>query len=128
MDAGLSPRGFVRSLQDLGDAVLGTAQDRLRLFAVELQEEKLRLVQILLFTAAIVLAGIMALTFASLTLAFVFWESDRLLVLLGLTGFYVVALAALALLFRRFLRRQMPPFAATLEEFKHDRECFRPDN
>lgn len=128
MDAGLSPRGFVRSLQDLGDAVLGTAQDRLRLFAVELQEEKLRLVQILLFTAAIVLAGIMTLTFASLTLAFVFWESSRLAVLVGITAFYLVALAALALAFRRFLRRQLPPFSATLEEFKHDRECFRPDN
>lgn len=128
MDAGLSPRGFVRSLQDLGDAVLGTAQDRLRLFAVELQEEKLRLVQILLFTAAIVLAGVMTLTFASLTLAFVFWESGRLAVLVGITAFYLVALAALALAFRRFLRRQLPPFSATLEEFKHDRECFRPDN
>jgi uncharacterized membrane protein YqjE len=128
MEAGLPPPGFVSSLQNLGDALLGTAQDRLRLFAVELQEEKLRLVQILLFTAAVVLAGIMTLTFASLTLAFLFWESGRLAVLVGLTAFYLAALVVIAVLFRRFLKRQLPPFAATLEEFKHDRECFRPNS
>lgn len=128
METGLPPPGFVRSLQNLGDALLDSAQDRLRLFAVELQEEKLRLVQILLFTAAAVLAGIMALTFASLTLAYLFWESHRLAVLGGLTAFYLAALGAIAFAFRRFLKRQMPPFAATLEEFKNDRACFRPDN
>ncbi|MBA4138292.1 MAG: hypothetical protein C0518_13350 [Opitutus sp.] len=128
MEAGLPPPGFVSSLQNLGDALLGTAQDRLRLFAVELQEEKLRLVQILLFTAAAVLAGIMTLTFASLTLAFLFWESGRLIVLVGITVFYLVALLAIVVAFRRFLKRQMPPFAATLEEFKNDRACLRPDN
>jgi uncharacterized membrane protein YqjE len=128
METGLPPPGFVRSLQSLGDAVLGTAQDRLRLFAVELQEEKLRLVQLLLFAAAIILAGIMALTFASLTLAFLFWETGRFAVLGGITAFYVVALLGLVLGLRRFLRQQMPPFAATLEEFKKDRACFQPDN
>src|SRR5574343_1104555 len=112
METGLPPPGFVRSLQNLGDALLGTAQDRLRLFAVELQEEKLRLVQILLFAAALILAGIMALTFASLTLAFLFWESGRLTVLVGITAFYTAALGVLALTFRRFLRRQMQPFSA----------------
>lgn len=128
METARTPAGFLGSLQNLGDSLLGTAHDRLRLFSLELQEEKYRLIQILLYTAAAVLAGIMALTFASLTLAFVFWETARLAVLGGLTAFYALALIVLILGFRRFLKTMPRPFDATIAEFKEDRACIRPEN
>lgn len=126
METARTPAGFIGSLQSLGDSLLGTAHDRFQLFSLELQEEKYRLIQILLFTAGAVLAGIMALTFASLTLAFVFWNTARLAVLGGLTAFYVLALVVLVVSFRRFLKNMPRPFDATIAEFKEDRACIRP--
>lgn len=128
METARTPAGFLGSIQNLGATLLGTAHDRLQLFSLELQEEKYRLIQILLYTAGAVLAGIMALTFASLTLAFAFWETARLAVLGGLAAFYLLALLVVVLRFRRFLKTMPRPFDATIAEFKEDRACIRPEN
>jgi len=117
--------GFLASLRTLGDALLGTAQDRLELFSIELQEEKFRLIQTFVWICASVFTGMMAITFASLTLVYLFWESARLAVLGGLALFYVGALAAILLAFRRYLARQPKPFAGTRQELEEDRACIR---
>lgn len=117
--------GFLGSLRTLGDALLGTVQDRLELFSIELQEEKFRLIQTFVWICAAVFTGMMAVTFASLTLVYLFWESARLAVLGGLTLFYVGALGAILVAFRRFIARQPKPFAATRQELEDDRACIR---
>jgi uncharacterized membrane protein YqjE len=117
--------GFLGALRSLGDGVLGTVKDRLELFSVELQEEKYRLVQTMLWISAAVFAAIMATTFVSLTLVFLFWQSAQLAVLGGLAAFYTTALVVIVIAFRRFLARQPKPFAATLEELGADRSCIR---
>jgi uncharacterized membrane protein YqjE len=117
--------GFLASLRTLGDTLLGTVQDRLELFSVELQEEKFRLIQTFIWISAAVFAGLMTITFASLTLVYLFWESARLAVLGGLTLFYGAALVAIILSFRRFIARQPSPFSATRQELGEDRACIR---
>ena len=120
--------GFLDSFRVLGDGLLATVQDRFELLAVELQEEKFRLIQTFLWVSAGVFAGMMTLTFASLTLVYFFWDSARLAVLGGLTLVYAGALIAIIVASRRFIARQPNPFAATLQEFEHDRECIRTGN
>lgn len=120
--------GFLASFRALGDVLLATVSDRLELFSVELQEEKFRLIRIFLWISAGIFAGMMAVTFASLTLVYLFWESARLAVLGGLAAFYGGALVAIIIAFRRFLSRQPQPFAATLQEIKEDRACIRTGN
>jgi uncharacterized membrane protein YqjE len=122
------PTGFLASFRSLGDVLLATVSDRLELFSVELQEEKFRLIRIFLWISAGIFAGMMAVTFASLTLVYLFWESARLAVLGGLAVFYAAALVAIIIAFRRFLARQPQPFAATLQEIKEDRACIRTGN
>lgn len=122
------PTGFLASFRALGDVLLATVSDRLELFSVELQEEKFRLIRIFLWISAGIFAGMMAVTFASLTLVYLFWESARLAVLGGLAAFYTGALVAIIIAFRRFLARQPQPFAATLQEIKEDRACIRTGN
>ena len=117
--------GFLASFRALGDSLLGTMQDRLELLSVELQEEKFRLIQTFIWISAAVFTGVMAITFASLTLVYLFWESARLVVLGGLTVFYAGALLAIILAFRRYLARQPRPFAATLQEIGEDRTCIQ---
>ena len=117
------PGGVLGGLHALGDSLLGTVQDRLELVSVELQEEKLRLVQTFIWISAAVVAGMMALCFASLTLVYLFWASARLAVLGGLTVLYTGALVVIVLGFRRFLARQPAPFSATRQEIGADRAC-----
>jgi uncharacterized membrane protein YqjE len=120
--------GFVKSLRALTDGLLASVQDRLELFAVELHEEKFRLIQIIVWISAAIFAGGMALTFASITLVYLFWDSARLTVLGGLTLLYTGALVAVVVAFLRYLARQPRPFAASLQEIKQDRACIRTTN
>ena len=119
------PAGFLQALQNLGDCALSTLQDRLRLLGVELQEEKLRVVQILFWVSAAILAGIMLLIFATLAVASLFWETARTEALTAIAGFYLLALAMVVFGFHRFLKSQPRPFDATLHELQRDRECIR---
>jgi uncharacterized membrane protein YqjE len=120
--------GFLDSLRGLAANLLGTFHDRAELLAVELQEEKLRLIRIFLWICGVVFAGMMALTFVSLTLVYLFWESARLQVLGGLAAFYLLAFGGLALAFRRYLQRMPKPFDATLAELREDQACIRTEN
>ena len=119
---------YLSSLRALGDGLLSSVQGRLELFSVELQEEKFRLIQTFIWISAAVFAGMMAITFASITLVYLFWESARLAVLCGLTLFYVGSLVAVVIAFRRYLARQPKPFAASLSEIGEDRACIRTEN
>ena len=103
-------------------------QDRLELFTVELQEEKFRLIQTFIWISAAVFSGMLAITFASLTLVYLCWESARLAVLGGLAVFYAGIMVAIIIAFRRFLTRQPGPFSATRQEIGEDRACIRNGN
>jgi uncharacterized membrane protein YqjE len=120
--------GFLHSLRSLGDGLLATVQDRLELLSIELQEEKFRLIQTFVWISAAVFTGMMAITFASLTLVYLFWANARLAVLGGLAVFYAAALVAIIIAFRRFIARQPSPFHATRQEIGQDRACIRNEN
>jgi uncharacterized membrane protein YqjE len=123
-----APAGYLSSLRSLADGLIAGVQDRLALFTVELQEEKFRLVQTFIWISAAVFTGMMAITFASLTLVYLFWDSARLAVLVGLTVLYAGALVAIIVMFRRYLARQPSPFSATLRELSDDRACIRTES
>ncbi|MDB6094660.1 MAG: hypothetical protein JWM32_2222 [Verrucomicrobia bacterium] len=120
--------GLLHALRSFGDGILGSIEDRLSLLAVELQEEKFRLIQIFIWISAAVFTGMLAITFASLAIVYLFWDTARLAVLVGFTVIYFGALAAIVISFRRYIARQPKPFAATLTELKEDRECIRQES
>lgn len=123
--ASSSSPGFLHHLRTLGDGLIASVRSRIELLSIELQEEKYRLIQIFFWISAAFFVGVLALTFLSLTLVYLFWDTARLAVLGGLAGFYTAALVAIVVGLRRFLARQPRPFAATLEELEEDRACIR---
>ena len=127
-DSPPSTPGFLHSFRALGDGLLAMAHDRLEVLSLELHEEKFRLIQIFIWISAAVFSAMMALTFASLTLVFIFWENARLAALVGLTFVYAGLLTGIVIYFRRYLARQPRPFSATLSEIGEDRACIRPEN
>jgi len=128
METGAPVAGWLGSLRRFADGLLASAQDRLQLLAIELNEEKLRLIQIQIWIAAIVALGFLALIFSSLVLLVIFWDTARVPIAIGLALTYGGSLAAAVIGFRRFLARQPKPFAATLGELQKDRECIRTEN
>jgi uncharacterized membrane protein YqjE len=123
-----APASFMGSLRSLGDGLLASVEDRLELFATELQEEKFRLIQTGIWIFAAAFTGMMAVIFASLTLVYLFWDSARIAVLGGLTAVYAGALVAIVIAFRRFIARQPRPFEGSLREIREDRSCIRSES
>jgi len=119
---------FLRLLRSLGAGLLTLFKDRVELLSVELQEEKLRLIQIFAWISAAVFTAFMSIAFASLSLVYVFWESARLAVMVGLSVFYAIVLLIIMISFRRYLEHQPKPFAGSIEEIKEDIACIRPKN
>jgi uncharacterized membrane protein YqjE len=123
-----APGGLVNAVRGLADSLLASARQRLELFALELHQEKFRAIQIFIWVSGAVFSAVMALTFLSLTVVYLFWETARLAVLGGLALFYTAGFVAILLTFRRYLARQPRPFNATLAELQNDRACTRPEN
>jgi uncharacterized membrane protein YqjE len=126
-DSSTSSPGFLNSVRELADGLVGSAQDRLALLAVEFQEEKFRLIQSFLWLAAIFFSGLLAIGFLSLTLVYCCQGQARLVALVVLSVIYVGAVVGLVLGARRHFAKDTPPFAATLHEMTRDRACIRPE-
>ena len=124
----LPSAGILSSIRALADSLLGIVHDRLELVSLELREEKLRLIQIFIWISAAIFTGMMAVTFASITIVYLLWESARLAALGGLTLLYTGAAVTIVVCFRRYVSRQPKPFAASLGEMKVDRTCIRTEN
>lgn len=124
----LPSAGILSSIRALADSLLAIVQDRIELVSVELQEEKLRLIQVFIWICAAIFTGMMAVMFASITLVYLLWDSARLAALGGLTLLYTVAAVTIVIAFRRYVTRQPKPFAATLGEIKVDRTCIRTES
>lgn len=105
--------------------LLGLAQNRVELFAVELQEEKVRAVRFLawiMMGLTVVAAGLLMGLGA---LAFYLWTTGGFP---GVIGLALVSLCfgagALHLTLRR-IKNDPKPFAETISAFRKDRECLR---
>jgi uncharacterized membrane protein YqjE len=122
-----APSGLTASLADFGESLIGTLQERIELVSVELQEERLRLVQLIIWLSVAVFTGVVTLSFATLTIVYLFWESARLGVLAGFTLFYGALLAWAIVVLRRSFS-QPRPFDSTIKTLTEDRECIRKRN
>lgn len=119
--------GVWGALQRILDTLLATTQNRVELFAVELQEEKCRLIETLLFAAAVAAFGLMALSLVTLTIVLLCWEKGLLPALAGLSVAFIVG-AALAWRALQSRLKARSAFADTLEEIKKDRACLETEN
>jgi len=117
--------GWLASLRRIGVSLLSLIGDRFELFAIELQEEKLRLFDLMLWLGVALAVGAGGLLVAIAALALWLWGAWRYL------GLVVLALAALSVAaailaaIRRRIRTEPPPFADTLGEFRKDGKLLR---
>lgn len=92
---------------------------RYELFGLEAREEKSRVVGLLVSALIACFAGFMAFLCLNMFLIVNFWE-ERVLLCGILAGIYTLLAIGLALYVRRRLRKDPPPFEATINELRKD--------
>jgi uncharacterized membrane protein YqjE len=101
-------------------------EKRLELAATEFQEQRHRFINQLVWIAVIVVLALMALFSGTILLITLTWDTPaRVWVIGGLTLTYAGGAAWCLSVLKRIVAQSPPPFAATLEEFRKDREWFQ---
>jgi uncharacterized membrane protein YqjE len=121
-DKASPPHGILASVRRLCDTGLGLLQNRVELFALEVEEQKARLVRVLLLAALTVFLGNTAVLVITATIVVVVGPKARVPVLIGLSLFYVLAALLALLALRKEMAAAPPPFDDTVSELKKDRE------
>jgi uncharacterized membrane protein YqjE len=107
-------------VRELARTLLSFALTRSRLAATEVEEQALRLVEILVWIAAALFFLGVALVFAAVLVVLLFWDANRVLAA-GLLAALFVSAGAFAAWFARARLRERPKFlAATLAELERD--------
>ncbi len=94
-------------------------QLRYELFSFEAQEQKSRLVSMIVQALIAAFCGFMAFLLLNMVLLMRFWE-HRVLLCAVLAGVYLLACLILGLWLRRRFRKMPPPFEATVGELRKD--------
>ena len=115
------------SVKRVSGTLFGLVQNRLELFALEWQEEKIRLLSLLTWLAVALAIGIAGLLIGISALALYCWSVAGYLGLAGLGLALLLIGSAMLWIIHLQLQERPLPFAATVGEFAKDRDCFRHD-
>lgn len=119
------PPGLLDSARRVFVSLIEIAQTRLQLASTEVEEERLRVAELLLYaTVALFFLGV-GLVLASLLLVLVYWDTHRELVLAGLSGAYLLIGIGLAVTWRHKARHKPKLLATTVAELQRDRDALR---
>jgi uncharacterized membrane protein YqjE len=114
------PFQLLGSLRRIAETLLGTLQNRIELFAVELQEEKTWLIATLLWAAACVFFCGLAIVFTVGAIVYLVPEPARGWVLIGVSLLFIALAVRTVVGLRRSLQEKPPPLADTVGEPKKD--------
>lgn len=117
--------GLLASLRGLLSTALALLQTRVALFATELEEEKLRLLSVLVFGVAALLLLSIGAVFLAIFLTLLFWDTHRLLVIGCATLVFLMGGSGAWLLAQRQIRSASRLFAASLAELQQDRNALQ---
>ena len=119
--------GILGSLRRLADDGLGAVKERIELIAIEVEEEKNRLITLAVWLCAAAVSGLLALGLFSCTIVYFCSGRARPYALVGLTLLYAGVAVAIVRSVRRNLVSAPRIFSATTEELAEDRACLQPD-
>jgi len=114
--------GLMGSVKRLAATLTSIVSTRLELLANELQEERLRLTQMLLFALFALFCFGMALLLFTVFIVVLFWDDHRLAVLGALSLVFFVSGSLAAVLLRGKAQEKSRLFSASLAELEKDRE------
>lgn len=120
--------GWFESLRRIGESSLSLVRGRFELFAVEWQEEKLRLLHLLFWLGVAMTIGAAGLFIALAALALWVWDQAGYPGLIGLALVVIAVSVGMILGIRRKIQTDPQPFTQTVAEFRKDEECLHRKN
>jgi uncharacterized membrane protein YqjE len=114
--------GLMESLKRLLSTLTSIVSTRLELLANELQEERLRLTQMLLYSLFAIFCLGMSLVLFTAFIVVLFWDDHRLAVLGGLGILFFVLSMLIAIVLRIKVLYKSKLFSASIAELAKDRE------
>jgi uncharacterized membrane protein YqjE len=126
MDESEHSSGVLASLRRMAETALRTVQNRIELFAAELQAEKSWLIATLLWAAAAVFFCGLAIIFVVGTVIYFAPEGARPWVLGGFCVLFVYLAVNAVVGLHRSVRDKPAPMADTIGELKKDLDWIRP--
>lgn len=110
------------SVKRLLSTLTSIVTTRLELLANELQEERLRLTQMLVYALIALFSFGMGVLLLTVFIVVLFWDDHRLAVLGGLAALFFASGTLMALLLRSKAQAKSRLFSASLAELAKDRE------
>ena len=117
--------GLLFSIRHLAGNLLGTAQTRLEILATELEEERVRLEQMLLVALAAAFCLAMGIVLCVALIVLYYWDTHRLAAAGILAAAFLAAGVVLGLILRDKAKTRPKPFAITRGELAKDRAILR---
>jgi len=120
--AGESGSGILQSLRNLAATLVTLLQTRLDLVVTELEEERVRLLQLLFWAAAALFffgVGILLLT---ILLVALFWDGYRVTAIVVLAGIFFCVGIGMAIGVRNRMHARSKLFSASLGELAKDKD------
>jgi uncharacterized membrane protein YqjE len=113
--------GLMESLKRMVDTLLSIIQTRLELLSAEIEEERVRVGQLLLYGAITFFFFAMAILLLTFLVVAVFWDNHLLLVLSGLIALFLIAGTVAWFAFRKVSRSRFVLFSTSLSALAEDR-------
>jgi uncharacterized membrane protein YqjE len=114
--------GLLGSTRSLLATIVELAHTRLQLLANEIEEEKLRFGQVLLFAVVAVLFFALGVTFLTLLVIVQFWDTHRVLAIGCIVVVYLALGALFGVIALKRARAGTRLFSASLRELSRDRD------
>jgi uncharacterized membrane protein YqjE len=114
--------GILQSLRNLAATGIALVQTRLDLLVTEIEEERVRLLQLLFWAAGALFAIVIGVLLLVMLVIALFWDSHRIAALAVLATLFLAAGAAMAAGVRARMRDRPRMFSTTLTELGKDRD------
>lgn len=114
--------GILRSLRNLAATLVALLQTRLELLVTEIEEERLRLLQLLFWAAGALLFFAIGALLVTLLVVVLFWDSHRIAAIVVLAAVFLAAGIAMAIGVRNRLHARSRLFSTSLGELAKDKD------
>lgn len=118
--------GILRSLRNLAATLVALLQSRLELIVTEIEEERVRLLQLLFWTAGALLFFAIGLQLLVLLFVMLFWDSYRVAAIVVLAGIFLALGIFMAVRVRDLSQARPRLLTTSLDELAKDKDQLTP--
>jgi len=114
--------GILQSLRNLATTLVALLQNRLELLVTDLEEERIRLLQVLFWAAGALFFFALGVLMITMFVVLMLWDSYRLAGIVVLAAVFLAIGVGLALGVYKLMHRRSRLFSASLDELAKDKD------